>query len=69
MFGQSVASKLKAFDVYKKLPSDLTEPTLSGALVSIISTLIMIILFLSELNSYLKVREITEMFVDVSRGD
>lgn len=32
MFGQSVANKLKAFDVYGKIPQDLTEPTLSGAL-------------------------------------
>ena len=32
MFGASVTNKLKAFDVYKKMPRHLTEPTLSGAL-------------------------------------
>ena len=32
MFGSSVANRLKTFDVYRKLPKDLTEPTLSGAL-------------------------------------
>jgi hypothetical protein len=32
MFGQTVSNKLKAFDVYGKIPQDLTEPTLSGAL-------------------------------------
>jgi hypothetical protein len=25
-------SRLKAFDVYRKLPQDLTEPTMSGAI-------------------------------------
>ncbi len=48
MFGNSVSSKLKSFDIYRKLPSDLTEPTLSGALVSIVSTVIMLLLFISE---------------------
>lgn len=37
-----VGNRLKNFDVYRKLPTDLTEPTLSGALISIISTLIMV---------------------------
>ena len=32
MIGSSVASRLKSFDVYRKLPKDLTEPTMSGAL-------------------------------------
>ena len=41
-------SKIKNLDVYRKLPSDLTEPTISGAMVSVFSTLIMIILFVSE---------------------
>lgn len=47
------------------MPADLTEPTLSGALVSIISTAIMIILFLSELSGYLAISEISEMYIDV----
>ena len=32
MFGSSISSRLKALDVYKNLPRDLTEPTMSGAL-------------------------------------
>ncbi|KAL4479478.1 hypothetical protein ABPG72_011800 [Tetrahymena utriculariae] len=54
--------------MYRKLPSDLTEPTLSGAIVSIVSTLIMLILFISEFNGYLSVEENSEMFVDVAQG-
>ena len=48
MFGVA----LKKFDIYKKLPSDLTEPTLSGAIISIVAASIMLILFLSELHKY-----------------
>lgn len=68
MFGNGVNSRLKSFDMYRKLPSDLTEPTLSGALVSLLSTMIMIVLFVSEFNGYLAIEETSEMFVDVSQG-
>lgn len=54
--------------MYRKLPSDLTEPTISGAVVSIVSSIIMLILFLSELNSFMEVEERSEMFVDVEKG-
>jgi len=64
-----VGNRLKNFDVYRKLPTDLTEPTLSGALISIISTLIMIILFLSEFSAYLAVTETSEMYVDYERSE
>jgi len=55
-------------DVYRKVPSDLTEPTLSGAIVSIVAAVIMTILFLSELFAYLAVSTKSEMFIDVNRG-
>ena len=32
MLGSSITSRLKSFDVYRKLPKDLTEPTMSGAM-------------------------------------
>lgn len=61
-------ARLKSFDVYRKLPQDLTEPTTSGAIVSITSTLIMLILFLTEFNEFLKVRTVSEMFIDTNKG-
>lgn len=64
----SMFARLKAFDVYRKLPQDLTEPTMSGAIVSIASTLIMLILFLTEFNEFLKVRTVSEMFIDTNKG-
>ncbi|CAG9313644.1 unnamed protein product [Blepharisma stoltei] len=68
MFSETVKSKIKKFDVYRKLPQDLTEPTLSGAFVSIIACAFMTLLFLTELAEYLKVSTNTEMFVDINRG-
>ena len=44
-----VHSRLRSLDIYRKLPTDLTEPTMSGALISIIGTVCMIILFVTEL--------------------
>ena len=68
MFSETVKGKLKRFDVYRKLPQDLTEPTISGAIVSIVACSFMMLLFLSELNAYLTVSTSTEMFVDINRG-
>lgn len=45
-------SRLRSLDIYRKLPSDLTEPTMAGALISIISTICMIVLFMTELQVY-----------------
>jgi hypothetical protein len=49
MFSGGVQKRLQALDVYRKLPSDLTEPTMSGALISIISTILIALLFITEL--------------------
>ena len=68
MFSDTVKNKLKKFDVYRKLPQGLTEPTISGAMVSIVACSFMILLFLSELNTYLATTTSTEMFVDINRG-
>jgi len=64
----SAFTRLKSFDVYRKLPQDLTEATMSGAIVSIASTLIMLILFITEFNEFLKVQTASEMFIDINRG-
>ena len=40
-------------DVLRKLPKDLTEPTFCGALVSLVCTLIMFLLGVSEIKTYL----------------
>jgi len=63
----SFLSKLKSFDVYRDIPKDLTEQTLTGATVSVICSIAIAWLFLSEFLSYLAVQRTSEMFVDVTK--
>ena len=39
---------VKRFDVYRKLPKDLTQPTTTGAVISIISSCFILFLMISE---------------------
>jgi hypothetical protein len=41
---------------------------MSGAMVSLMSTLIMGLLFITEFNEFLKVQTVSEMFIDINRG-
>jgi hypothetical protein len=41
---------------------------MSGAIVSLASAIIMVILFLTEFNEFLKVQTVSEMFIDINRG-
>ncbi|CAK80892.1 unnamed protein product (macronuclear) [Paramecium tetraurelia] len=63
-----VQSRLRKLDIYRKLPADLTEPTTAGALISVISTIVIVILFTTELQAYIEVDNSSEMFVDINRG-
>lgn len=66
----TIPSKIKAVDFYRKIPRDLTEATLSGAGLSIIAALAMILLFGMELNNYLSVATTTSIVLDGSKdGD
>ncbi|XP_013383276.1 endoplasmic reticulum-Golgi intermediate compartment protein 1-like [Lingula anatina] len=55
---------IRRFDIYRKIPKDLTQPTQTGAVISILSTLFISYLFLSELLDYISVDIVSEMFVD-----
>ena len=68
MFSETVAKKIKELDVYKKVPQNLAEPTLIGAVISIFAAGCMMLLFFTELNRYLTPTTSSEMFVDVNRG-
>ncbi|KAJ0264577.1 Protein disulfide-isomerase 5-3 [Hirschfeldia incana] len=59
-------TKLKSMDFYRKIPRDLTEASLSGAGLSIVAALIMMLLFGMELSSYLAVNTTTTVVVDKS---
>lgn len=54
----------KRLDIYRKVPKDLTQPTVSGAIISICCVAFMTILFVSELIDFLTPIIINELFVD-----
>ncbi|KAL5730895.1 Protein disulfide-isomerase 5-4 [Ranunculus cassubicifolius] len=60
------SSKIKSVDFYRKIPRDLTEASLSGAGLSIIAALAMMLLFGMELSNYLAVNTTTSVVVDKS---
>ncbi|WAR21808.1 ERGI1-like protein [Mya arenaria] len=55
---------IRRFDIYRKVPKDLTQPTLTGACISICSVLFMMYLFLSELIGFLQHEIVSELVVD-----
>lgn len=57
-------SQLKSFDVYREIPSDLTEPTVAGATASVTAIILMSLLFVSELSTFLSTETATSMYVD-----
>ncbi|PSC73593.1 disulfide-isomerase 5-4 [Micractinium conductrix] len=59
-------SRLKSVDFYRKLPTDLTEATLSGATISIATTFLILFLLGAELSSYMATKTRTDMVVDRS---
>ncbi|KAH7977260.1 hypothetical protein HPB49_000167 [Dermacentor silvarum] len=52
------------FDIYRKIPKDLTQPTVTGAVISILSCFFISILFLSEFISYMSPELVSELYVD-----
>ncbi|XP_074656982.1 endoplasmic reticulum-Golgi intermediate compartment protein 3-like [Tubulanus polymorphus] len=63
----SVMSRLRQFDAYPKTLEDFRVKTFSGAAVTLVSGILMLTLFLSELNFYLTTEVQPELFVDVMR--
>ncbi|XP_075701891.1 endoplasmic reticulum-Golgi intermediate compartment protein 3 isoform X4 [Rhinoderma darwinii] len=61
--------RLRQFDAYPKTLEDFRVKTCGGAVVTVISGLIMLILFFSELQYFLTKEVYPELFVDKSRGD
>jgi hypothetical protein len=62
-------AKLKNYDAYPKTLEDFRIRTFSGAAVSILSGLIMVLLFLAELQLYLRVEVQPQLLVDPNRGE
>lgn len=60
---------VKKFDLYRKVPRDLTEPTLSGAAVSCCTVTFAVYLFFSELAVFMRRNWESEMFIDESKTE
>lgn len=57
--------RLKAFDAYPKIAEDARVKTTSGACVSMVSMLVILVLFISELSDYLKTVKVHTLHVDL----
>lgn len=61
-----MAFDVRRLDVYRKVPKDLTQPTVTGAIISICCCLFMAVLFFSELSVFLSTEITSELYVDGS---
>ncbi|KAK8643124.1 hypothetical protein V6N13_012436 [Hibiscus sabdariffa] len=62
-------NKLKKLDVYPKISEDFYRRTLSGGIITLVSSVVMFLLFFSELRLYLHAVTETKLVVDTSRGE
>uniref|UniRef100_V9LDF9 Endoplasmic reticulum-Golgi intermediate compartment protein n=1 Tax=Callorhinchus milii TaxID=7868 RepID=V9LDF9_CALMI len=59
-----MAFDVRRFDIYRKVPKDLTQPTYTGAFISVCCCLFMLFLFLSELTGFITTEIVNELYVD-----
>ncbi|XP_035205428.1 endoplasmic reticulum-Golgi intermediate compartment protein 3-like [Stegodyphus dumicola] len=64
-----IAEQIRKFDAYPKTLEDFRVKTFSGAAITIVSAVVIVLLFISELNYYLTPEVTEELFVDVSRSE
>ncbi|CAI7902202.1 unnamed protein product [Closterium sp. NIES-54] len=64
-----VLNRLKLLDAYPKINEDFYSRTLSGGIITLVSSVIMTLLFVTELQIYLKPSVANELSVDMSRGE
>ncbi|VAI06180.1 unnamed protein product [Triticum turgidum subsp. durum] len=62
-------SKLRSLDAYPKVNEDFYSRTLSGGLITIVSSLAILLLFFSEIRLYLYAATESKLTVDTSRGE
>lgn len=60
---------IRGLDLYRKVPRDLTEPTLSGATVSCATLAVAMYLFITEAMLFSERKWESEMFIDESRTE
>ncbi|XP_059653327.1 uncharacterized protein LOC132300320 [Cornus florida] len=63
-----VLNRLRNLDAYPKINEDFFNRTLSGGVITLVSSIIMLLLFFSEFRLYLHTVTETKLLVDTSRG-
>ncbi|KAJ7556838.1 hypothetical protein O6H91_05G100600 [Diphasiastrum complanatum] len=64
-----VLNRLRQLDAYPKINEDFYSRTLSGGVITLVSSIVMVLLFLTELRLYLRPSTVNELLVDTSRGE
>ncbi|MQL98400.1 hypothetical protein Taro_031110 [Colocasia esculenta] len=64
-----ILNKLKSLDAYPKINEDFYSRTLSGGVITLVSSVAMIFLFFSEISLFLNSATETKLVVDTSRGE
>ena len=59
-------SRLKSVDFYRKIPKDMTEGTIPGSVISVMASLVIAMLLVSEISTYLTPQFNTRVVVDRS---
>eukprot|EP00250_Pteridium_aquilinum_P003513 c13825_g1_i2 orf=635-1795(-) len=62
-------SRIRQLDAFPKVNEDFYRRSLSGGIITLISSVVMLLLFLTELRIYLHPVTTTELTVDTSRGE
>uniref|UniRef100_A0A7N0TW20 Endoplasmic reticulum-Golgi intermediate compartment protein 3 n=1 Tax=Kalanchoe fedtschenkoi TaxID=63787 RepID=A0A7N0TW20_KALFE len=65
----AIFNKLRNLDAYPKVNEDFYSRTFSGGIITIVSSVIMILLFISELSLYLSTVTESQLVVDTARGE
>ncbi|KAJ7012119.1 endoplasmic reticulum-Golgi intermediate compartment protein 3-like [Populus alba x Populus x berolinensis] len=65
---EGMYQKLRNLDAYPKINEDFYSRTLSGGLITLISSILMLFLFFSEFSLYLHAVTETKLLVDTTRG-
>lgn len=64
-----ILDKLKQLDAYPKINEDFYRRTLSGGVITMISSILIVLLFFTELRLFLHGNTENELLVDTSRGE
>ncbi|KVI07262.1 Endoplasmic reticulum vesicle transporter, C-terminal [Cynara cardunculus var. scolymus] len=66
---ENIMNKMRNLDAYPKVNEDFYSRTISGGVITLVSSIFMLMLFFSELRLYLHSVTETKLIVDTSRGE